>query len=140
MKIHFLSSFLQFWEVSFMKIVIANLSKSRRMIIDCQLNSLLANCLKTKKVGFRWADVLIRFMKDGWLTFDHLCNNVISFCAVADWLETIGSRLLNPSQPENTSPRSTTYLFFFHLLVFLPPSRTAKVSNISFSKAFWSRI
>ena len=28
------------------------------MIIDCQLNSLLENCLKTQLVGFRWAGVL----------------------------------------------------------------------------------
>ena len=37
----------------FIKNFIANLSKSRRMIIDCQLNSLLENCLKTQLVGFR---------------------------------------------------------------------------------------
>ena len=42
----------------FIKVFVANLSKSRRMIIDCQLNSLLENCLKTQLVGFRWADVL----------------------------------------------------------------------------------
>ena len=69
------------------------------------------------------------FLKKYGHGIDHLCNNFIFLCAVADWLGTIGSRLLNPAQPENTSPRSTTYLFFFHLLVFLPPSRTAKVSN-----------
>ena len=42
----------------FIKFIGSILSKRRRMIIDCQLNSLLENCLKTQLVGFRWADVL----------------------------------------------------------------------------------
>ena len=42
----------------FIKIVHAILPKSRRMILDYQLNSLLENCLKTQLVGFGCADVL----------------------------------------------------------------------------------
>ena len=42
----------------FIKSIHAILPKSRRMIIDYQLNSLLENCLKTQLVGFGWADVL----------------------------------------------------------------------------------
>ena len=42
----------------FIKSVHAILPKSRRMIIDYQLNKLLENCLKTQLVGFGWADVL----------------------------------------------------------------------------------
>ena len=36
----------------FIKFIYAILPKSRRTIIDCQLNSLLENCLKTQLVGF----------------------------------------------------------------------------------------
>ena len=39
------------------KFVLAILFKSRRMILDCQLNNFLENCLKTAKVAFKWADV-----------------------------------------------------------------------------------
>ena len=42
----------------FIKFYYAILPKSRRMIIDYQLNSLLENCLKTQLVEFGWADVL----------------------------------------------------------------------------------
>ena len=46
-----------FCTVSF-KFVLAILPKSRRTIIDYQLNSLLENCLKPQLVGFGLADVL----------------------------------------------------------------------------------
>jgi hypothetical protein len=39
------------------KFVYAILPKSRRMIIDYQLNSLLENCLKTQLAGLGRADV-----------------------------------------------------------------------------------
>ena len=56
----------------FIKFVHANLSESRRMIIDCQL-SLLGNCLKTQLVGFKWADVLDFSMSLMWLlSYIHL--------------------------------------------------------------------
>ena len=42
----------------FIKFVGAILSKSRKMIIDCRLNSLLEKCLETQLVKFRWPDVL----------------------------------------------------------------------------------
>ena len=38
----------------FINFFVAKLFKSKRMIIDCQLE----NCLKTPLVGFRWADIL----------------------------------------------------------------------------------
>ena len=56
--------FLQIWSILgsnytvIIKFIDAILSKSRRMIIDCQLNSLLENCLETQLVGFTSADVL----------------------------------------------------------------------------------
>ena len=51
--------FEQFWEVITQFVFVhAILPKSRRMIIDCQLKSLLDNCLEPKLVGFGWADVL----------------------------------------------------------------------------------
>ena len=58
---YFSSCLLHFLEVNytvFIKFVYAILPKSRRTVIDCQLNSLLGNCLKNQLVGFRWADVL----------------------------------------------------------------------------------
>ena len=63
-KKKFKNIFSQIWVILgsnytvFIKFIGSILSKSRRMIIDCQLNSLLDNCLKTQLVGFRWADVL----------------------------------------------------------------------------------
>ena len=50
----------------FIKYLFANLSKTRRMIIDCQLNSLLENCLKPQLVGFRWADVVLCLTEPRW--------------------------------------------------------------------------
>ena len=43
---------------AFIKKYLANLPQSKRMTIDCQLNSLLENCLKIQLVVFRWADIL----------------------------------------------------------------------------------
>ena len=58
----FFNLFLQFREVCnytfLIKFVLDILTKSRRMIIDGQLNSFLENCLKTVKVAFIWAVVL----------------------------------------------------------------------------------
>ena len=51
-------SLLQFWKVcdhtAFIKFVLAILPKSRKTVLDCQLNSFIENCLKTQLlVGFR---------------------------------------------------------------------------------------
>ena len=55
--------FSQIWAILgsnytvFIKFIGSILSKSRRTIIEYQLNSLLENFLKTQLVGDRWADV-----------------------------------------------------------------------------------
>ena len=46
------------WLHNFYQVVLAILPKSRRMITDYKLNSVLENCLKNQLVGFAWADVL----------------------------------------------------------------------------------
>ena len=61
-KINLKYLFSQIWAILgnnfivFIKFIGAILSKSRETIIDCQLISLLENCLKTQLVGFRWPD------------------------------------------------------------------------------------
>ena len=56
MTIDFSRSLFQFWEVIkytlFIKFIHAILPKSRKTIIDCQLNSFLEDCLKPQLVGF----------------------------------------------------------------------------------------
>ena len=44
----------------FIKKILANLSKSRKIITDCQLNSLLENCLKTQLPSLVWMSRCIR--------------------------------------------------------------------------------
>ena len=52
------NQFSQIWAVlaiyKAIKIFLAILSKSRIMIINCQINSRLENCFKTDIVGFKW--------------------------------------------------------------------------------------
>ena len=52
---------------------------------------------------------------------DHLHLTIcvmLFFCQGTDYIGTIGSRLLNPDQPENISPRSTTLPIFLSLVGF----------------------